>query len=184
MDWLHNNDKELLLIGVDGCGGAGKSTWAEYMLSITQKGAVVHMDDFYFPSRQRVYPPDIGGHFDWKRMLEQVLEPLSQNRAACYQCYDWDNDELAEWHDVSPSGVVVIEGCYAARNELRPYYDYTVWVDCPRGLRLQRGLKRDGEDALSFWLDWMKQEDRYQDNQQPRSKVDWIIDGTEKIKTK
>ncbi|WP_163529090.1 uridine kinase family protein [Halobacillus ihumii] len=184
MDWLKNNHKKLLLIGIDGCGGAGKSTLAEHMMTISEKGTVIHMDDFYLPSSRRVHPPDIGGHFDWKRMRDQVLEPLFQKRSACYQRYDWDNDKLAEWHDVPPFGVIVIEGCYATRDELRHFYDYTVWVDCPRELRLKRGLERDGEEALSFWLDWMEQEDRYQDNQRPRTKVDWVIDGSEKIETK
>ncbi|UOR13468.1 uridine kinase family protein [Halobacillus amylolyticus] len=178
MEWLKNNKKNLLLVGIDGCGGAGKSTLADHILSIATEGIVIHMDDFYLPSHERKEMPDIGGHFDWKRVLHQVIKPLSERSPAEYQRYDWDHDELAEWHHVSASGVVVVEGCYATRDDLRPYYDYTIWVDCPREVRLKRGLERDGQEALPFWLDWMEQEDRYIEIQHPRDQVDFIIKGT------
>ncbi|UOQ92482.1 hypothetical protein MUO14_18800 [Halobacillus shinanisalinarum] len=104
---------------------------------------------------------------------------MSEKSPTDYQRYDWDHDELAEWHHISPSGVIVVEGCYAARDQLRSYYDYTVWVECPREVRLKRGLERDGQEALSFWQDWMEQEDRYIEIQQPRDQVDFIIKGIE-----
>ncbi|UOQ92483.1 hypothetical protein MUO14_18805 [Halobacillus shinanisalinarum] len=53
MEWLKNNKKDLLLVGIDGCGGAGKSTMAAHFLSMVPEGVVVHMDDFYLPSHER-----------------------------------------------------------------------------------------------------------------------------------
>lgn len=70
-----------------------------------------------------------------------------------------------------PEGTVIIEGCYSTRDELREYYDFTIWVDCPREQRLVRGLERDGEGAFEFWRQWMEEEDRYIKEQLPQSKV-------------
>lgn len=53
------NTKELnktILIGIDGCGGAGKSTLAEAFKAVNpEKVTIIHMDDFYKLSKQRKY---------------------------------------------------------------------------------------------------------------------------------
>jgi uridine kinase len=62
-----------------------------------------------------------------------------------YQRYDWETDKLSEWHTVPAGGIVIIEGVYSIRKELEDKYDFKVWVDCPRKIRLSRGLERDGD---------------------------------------
>ena len=47
-------EQSLLIIGIDGCGGAGKSTLANKIKSIFFTVTVIHMDDFYLPSSQIV----------------------------------------------------------------------------------------------------------------------------------
>ena len=39
-----------LLIGVDGCGGSGKSTFAKEIAKLSSKITIIHMDDFYLSS--------------------------------------------------------------------------------------------------------------------------------------
>jgi len=58
---------------------------------------------------------------------------------------------MAEWIGVEPGGIVVIEGVNGTRAELRGFYDYRVLVDCPRKLRITRGVARDGEAARGRW---------------------------------
>lgn len=175
--------QETLLIGIDGCGGSGKSTLAKQLKNSCSAVTLVQMDDFYLPSSQRVdvHPKEkpIGADFDWDRLLKEVLEPLSRNEEGCYQRYDWEKDDLAEWHTVRVGGIVVIEGVYSLRDELVDKYDYTIWVDCPRDMRLSRGIERDGEDARDTWEnDWMISEDLYVKEQNPLSKADLVVNGT------
>uniref|UniRef100_UPI00406CEA9B uridine kinase family protein n=1 Tax=Paenibacillus sp. FSL H8-0168 TaxID=2921378 RepID=UPI00406CEA9B len=66
-------------------------------------------------------------------------------KAVRYQRYDWETDKLSEWHTVPAGGIVIIEGVYSIRKELEDKYDFKVWVDCPRKIRLSRGLERDGD---------------------------------------
>jgi len=175
--------QKTLLVGIDGCGGSGKSTLADKMKMDCTDVTIVHMDDFYLPSPQHIKgPPEekpIGADFDWERMLKDVIEPLRQNKEGCYQRYDWEKDNLSEWHTVPIGGIVVIEGVYSLRNELVDKYDHTIWVDCPRDVRLSRGLARDGENARDMWINnWMVSEDLYVEAHKPLDRVDLVVTGT------
>lgn len=76
-------------------------------------------------------------------------------------------------------GIVIVEGVYSIRKELRSYYDFTIWVNCPRETRLARGLERDGEEAREMWeQNWMVAEDLYVEIQKPHEWADFVIRGT------
>jgi uridine kinase len=173
--------RETLLVGIDGCGGAGKSTLARALAATVPAATVVEFDDFYRPSDERRARRDgeVGGDFDWRRVRDQILVPLADDRSARYQRYDWGEDRLAEWHQIQPGGVVIVEGNYSTRSELRDFYDFTIWVDAPRELRLERGLARGGENTRRRWLeDWMPEEERYLAAESPQTRVDMVIDGS------
>ncbi|MDP5274228.1 uridine kinase family protein [Chengkuizengella axinellae] len=170
-----------ILIGIDGCGGAGKSTLAQSFKKVNpEKVTVIHMDDFYKTSLQResVKESDIGGNWDITRVKKQVLIPLSQNQNTEYQRYDWNEDNLAEWNKVPCGELVVIEGCYSLIKELETYYDFKIWIETPKDLRLSRGIERDGEEKRHLWEDlWMPAEELYIKSQNPTDKADLVIDG-------
>ena len=173
-----------LLIGIDGCGGSGKSTLASKLKGRLLNTTIVHMDDFYLPSSQilKIHPKNkpIGADFDWSRVLNQVLEPIAQNKEGHYQRYDWVMDVLAEWHTVPVGGIVIIEGVYAIRQEFFDKYDFTIWVECPRETRLSRGIERDGETARDMWeSNWMLSEDVYVETCKPFERANLIISGIE-----
>jgi uridine kinase len=172
-----------LLIGIDGCGGSGKSTLANKLKEECSNVTIVHKDDFYRPSSEIIKAPPtekpIGADFDWKRVLNQVLEPISQDKEGYYQRYDWETDCLAEWHTVPVGGIVIIEGVYSIRKELSDKYDFTILVDSPREIRLARGLQRDGEEARDMWENnWMISEDIYVEKHKPQERADLLVDGT------
>ena len=155
-----------VVVGIDGCGGAGKSTFAGALAQQLPEAAVVHTDDFASWDN----PVDW-----WPRLREQVLEPLAQNLLGRYQRYDWTERRLAEWHDVD-SPIVLLEGVTATRREFRPYLALRIWIDCPRDLRLRRGLERDGVEAEPLWREWMAAEDRYCEAHRPRESADYVVD--------
>jgi len=168
---------DLVVVGIDGCGGAGKSTYARAIAG----ALVIEFDDFYRPSATRLETgdPDIGGNFEWRRLRDQVLLPLRRGEEARYQRYDWGADAMAEWRAVAPSGIVIVEGNYSTRDELRDLYDYRIWVEAPREIRLARGLERGGIDTRERWLEeWMPEEERYLAAQEPWRFADLVIDGT------
>ena|SRR3989344_2469844 len=81
---------------------------------------------------------------------------------------------------------VILEGIFSLNNLLLPYYDYRIWVDCPREVGFERGLKRDielnGIDNSEKWKTyWLPKEDKYIKDEQPEKKADVVIDGAGNI---
>ena len=156
-----------VVIAIDGFSGSGKTTLAE-RIAAELSATIIHTDDFSAWNNP----------FDWwPRLLEQVLVPLSKNERAHYQRYDWDRQELAEWHAVDPGGLVVVEGVSSSRLKFRPYLSLSVWVDAPRAIRLERGIDRDGEGMRHAWLAWMAAEDEWAADEDARSFADLIVSG-------
>jgi uridine kinase len=176
---------QTLLVGIDGCGGSGKSTFAHALAASApakQQVVLVAMDDFYRPSRERLKSRHaIGASFDWPRLREQVLVPIARDKSTRYKRYDWDNDRLANWRSISVGGAVLIEGLYSTRSELRHFYDFTVWVEAAPEIRLARGIARDGKDSRHLWLEWMVQEARYVEAERPADDADLVVDGCAKL---
>ncbi|WP_319633404.1 uridine kinase family protein [Paenibacillus psychroresistens] len=184
LDKFHEMSKrqKTLVIGIDGGGAAGKSTLARKFQYLNDDVTVVHMDDFYYPTKERKlinHQTEIGGNWDWNRVLNQVLVPIKQNENGYYQIYDWDNDILTEWHTVPIGGIVIIEGCYSLRKELSFLYDVRIWIESPQDIRLERGVQRDGGGNRDMWEKvWLPDEDRYFEVQKPADSADIVIDGT------
>lgn len=169
-----------LIVGIDGPGGAGKSTVAS-ALAGRLDAAVVAMDDFYRPSAQRPAPdPDgWGSDFDDARLRAEVLEPLVAGEQARYGVYDWEADRVRAGAQTVTGPIVLVEGIYVLRPCLRPFFGLAVWVDAPRDERLRRGIERDGESERWTWeQDWMPQEDRYMAAADPRATADLILDAS------
>ena len=175
-----------VLVAIDGPGGAGKTTLAARLASALEAAGlthhVIHFDDFYLPSTQRprgtATEQPIGGDFDWLRLRDDVLAPLRRGQAARYARYDWAQDALAEVIEVTCGCILIVDGVYSSRRELASFYDLRVWVECPRALRLARGLERDGATARDQWEDdWMPAEDRYVLEHRPRDYAHVIVSG-------
>jgi uridine kinase len=157
---------------IDGHGGAGKSTLAARIATVLGDAPIVHTDDFASWEE----PLDW-----WPRLLEQVLLPLAAGEPAAYQRYDWTRHELSEWIDVPCGSHVVIEGVSSSRLAFRPYLGFAIWVETPRDVCLARGLARDGDDMLGQWEQWIADEDRYVERDDPVGYADLIIAGTQTI---
>jgi uridine kinase len=162
-------ESRTVLVGIDGHGGAGKSTFAAGLASASPDVQVVHIDDFGYLEG---YPNP-----DWARLQTQVLAPLHQDQPARYQRRDWISGTLAEWHLVPPGGIVVVEGVGAFRQEIRAAYHFRIWVDTPRLVCLRRGLRRDGAHTRDQWEGWLATEETYFREHQPQAAVDLWVDG-------
>jgi uridine kinase len=156
------------IVAVDGHGGSGKSTFARHLARVFGDVPIVHTDDFASWEN----PVDW-----WPQLLELVLVPLSRNEPARFERSQWGDDGTVELVEVEPTEFVVLEGVTASREAFAPYLTYSIWIDAPAELRLQRGLARDGSEALEQWQAWMAGEDRYVARERPDQRADLVIQG-------
>lgn len=162
-------NQKTLLIAIDGRGGSGKSTLAKKLSEKIEKATIVHLDDFAYPQTDR------------QRLLEQVILPLTADMPARYQRFDWPTQQLAEWHEILPGGVVIIEGVSTLHDMLNQHYDYRIWIECSPEVGFARGLKRDkevyGVDTTEDWItNWLPEEKQYVEQQQPQEQADFILE--------
>jgi uridine kinase len=174
--------KRPYLIGIDGLSGAGKSTFAHNLTEKLPDASVIHKDDFYRVLEEKIratFDPVQGyyRYFDWERLEAQVLLPLSKGEVAHYQRYDWGKEELLETIEVTPTGIVIVEGVYSTRPELRQYYDLCVWVDTSESERSRRQMDR-GENTGEWIGRWAASEKFYAANFQESLSQSLIISGS------
>jgi len=82
---------------------------------------------------------------------------------------------------VEPSEYLILEGVTASREAFRPYLRYSIWIETPRDLRLQRGIERDGEDMRAQWEDWMAAEESYIEREHPAEHADLVLPGDQDL---
>ena len=175
-----------VIVGIDGPGGAGKSTLARELALLRDDVAIIEGDDFYRPlaesTRAALTPLEaVDLLFDWERLRDEALAPLVRGEDASYRRYDWGADRLGEEvATVAAGGVVLVEGCYVARPALRGYLDLIVAVDAPRELCIARQLER-GENEPGQVERWREAEEWYLERQDPRRVADLVIDGSRSV---
>lgn len=168
------------LVAIDGLGGAGKTCLAAAISAARSDLQIVHGDDFYGPERRdwRTWTPREGyqRYFDHRRLVAQLVQPLRRGEPGRFRRYDWDRNALAEWVDVAAHGVVLVEGVYLLRPELRPLWDLTVYVETPRRTRAARQHSRGETDP--GWIErWMAAEDHYEQEHDPAGAADLVVTG-------
>jgi uridine kinase len=171
----------ITLVAIDGHSAAGKSSLARALQAKHRRAAIVQTDDFYRPLdvAYRATLDAAGGYaeyYDWQRLEAQVLRPLRSRTKACYQRYDWGTNELNHWAELEPEGLVIVEGCYSSRPELRSYYDAIAFVVTSPIERMNRQRRRN--DASDVWLRrWDAAERYYLENFHPERCADIVLPG-------
>src|SRR5438270_292388 len=169
VDDIRATPSAVRIVGIDGCGGAGKTTFAQRLAAAANSNwPVIHTDDFATHEEPIEW---------WPRMLEQVIEPLLRSQPAMFRPYDWVHRRPGAPTTIQPSDVVVLEGVGATRKAWRDRLAMSIWVDTDADLRLRRGLDRDGEELADFWHAWRIAEDRYVADEQPQQHADLVVAG-------
>jgi len=163
------------LICIDGPSGAGKTTLARHVRHVARRASsipvtAVHMDDLY---------NGWGGLVDAAlvRVPQWLLRPLSQGRTGGYRRYDWPTGGYAEWHEVLPGGLIVLEGCGSAARPADVFATLRLWVDTDADVRLRRGLERSGGEVLPYLQAWKRAEDAHFAADRTRERADVIVLG-------
>jgi uridine kinase len=147
-----------ILVALDGRSGAGKSTLAA-ALAQRHKGAAIAADDFWAGVPDEVMrtlsPAERWSRaIDWRRLRREVLEPLLAGQAASWRTFAWESlfeGASGRTHTCDPVPVIVLDGVYSARPELRDLVDVAVLVTLDDRVRRSRLRDREGREFMRGW---------------------------------
>ncbi len=148
-----SNDKNLI-IGISGVDGSGKSTFATQLTQALASENVVatqiDLDDFLQPKEIRHCREDqVTGYFednfDYSSLVNRVLLPAREETSfkATLPTLELETDQVLErdFKFIGP-GVLIIEGVFLFRKELREHFDLKIWLDISFEDAMNRVLQR------------------------------------------
>lgn len=156
------NEKERLILAIDGRCAAGKTTLASRLREYSGY-TVLHMDDFFVRPEQR--SPERwkkpGENIDHERFLEEVLLPLSQGESFSYKPYDCHTQNFKETVKVCPAPVSIVESSYSCHPALWAYYDLHIFLSVDHSEQWRRIARRNRESVEMFQSRWIPLEKQY-----------------------
>jgi uridine kinase len=146
---------EVVVIGVAGGTGSGKTTVAEAIVARigTSRIAYLQHDSYYRDLSQAQRETILHHNFDHPHALEsellaQHVRDLKARRSVSVPIYDFTRHvRTGRTRRVEPRGVVLVEGILIfVEPELRDLFDIKIFVDTDADLRFIRRLRRDLEE--------------------------------------
>jgi uridine kinase len=147
----------VIIIGVSGGSGSGKTTFSKKLKDMSGFGSrvgLVSQDNYFFPlskATEFVNGQPNGDHpssMDFKTM-KVGLKSLKERSSVQIPKYDEKTDTVLPGDVVGPFDVVIFEGIHAFYDsEVRELMDYKIFLDIDSKLRFERRLARDKEDPI------------------------------------
>jgi uridine kinase len=145
----------VILIGVTGGSGSGKTTFARKVAKFSQKNiSLLHLDSYYLPQLPAICFNDKNqanfDHpqaFDWK-LLKDHLELLKEGHHIQCPIYDFvTSSRTQETVKVESTPVVLVEGIFTLFHpEIRDLLEIKCFLRVDSDIRFIRRLHRDVEE--------------------------------------
>jgi uridine kinase len=153
-----------VIVAVDGLDGAGKTTFADGLAEVfAEDGAEVFrasIDGFHRPRAERYargrrdpegFYRDSYDYATFRRVLIDPFRDGSQTAATTgfqLSAFDVARDAPVEsqWVTAPLDAVLVVDGIFLHRPELRDLWDWSIWLDVPDSVAYARMALRDGSD--------------------------------------
>jgi len=144
-------------VAIDGIDTAGKTMLADALgARLRSQGHPVirtSIDGFHNPREIRARRGGLSPEgyyedsFDYPALKTALLDPLSEGGSRRYKTrlFDFRAEQALEAAEqIAEAGAILIfEGVFLQRPEIRAYWDFTIFVDIPFELALERACVRD-----------------------------------------
>lgn len=151
-------DDRVVRVAVDGVDGAGKTFFADELAkAIRTAGRTViraSVDAFHHPKaiRYRLGATSPQGFYadsyDYDLLKARLLNPLSPGGNGRYRTAAFDHRADSPVHvpeqRAEPGGILVFDGIFLHRSELRSYWDFSIFLEVGFEVSVPRGNRRFG----------------------------------------
>lgn len=177
---------ERFVLGIDGLSRAGKTTFVKKLASMLEskkiQNMIIHIDDHIVERKSRYNT----GQDEWQEyyylqwdiesLKEILFEKLSYSNELELPFYDHalDRHEYKELN-IADKKVIIVEGIFLLRKEWNSYFDFTVFLDCPREVRFSRESLKTQLNIEKFNKRYWKAEDFYLEKVRPIEKAHLIL---------
>ena len=148
----------IVRVAIDGVDGAGKTCLADELAALLQASGRTtiraSVDGFHHPKdvRYREGRASPEGFFqdsyDYEQLKTVLLDPLSPGGSRRYKVVVFDHRSDAPVPAVeqvaAASDILLFDGIFLHRPELRNYWDYSIFLDVRFDVSIPRGALRDG----------------------------------------
>ncbi|EDL66771.1 kinase [Bacillus sp. SG-1] len=174
------------ILGIDGLSRSGKTTLTKSLCESLKEQdiphIVFHIDDHIVEKKRRY---DTGRdewfeyyflQWDLQDIREHFFENLLLGKTFSLNYYDSSADShTLKTIQLPEECFIIVEGVFLQRQEWRDYFDYVVFLDCPKNRRFQRERKETQEQLKKFQNRYWKAEDFYMKAVSPRQKCDMVL---------
>jgi uridine kinase len=143
-------------VAIDGVDGAGKTHFAEELAeALKASGRSViraSVDGFHNPRairyRRGRQSPEGFFHdsYDYEQLKAVLLDPLSPGGSGQYRVAVFDHRSDCPFHaptqPVARGDILLLDGIFLHRPELRAYWDYSIFLDVKFAVSIPRGAQR------------------------------------------
>jgi len=169
-------NKERIIVAIDGNSAAGKSSLAALLKSVYACN-IFSMDDFFLQPFQRT-PERLnepGGNVDYERFGKEVIEPLKSGEPFIYKAYNCRTGELSRPVTASLCRLNIVEGVYSLHPKFISVYDVKVFLSLNPVEQSRRLLRRNAELFNRFINEWIPMENKYFSDFQIPEKCDIVF---------
>jgi len=185
-----------VLVCIDGPDAAGKTTLADDVVRhLTVPWVRASIDGFHKPREVRVQRGVLSPEgyfrdsFDCAELIGQLLTPFrSGGKRVRTRVFDWRGDAPVEAVPVTvpERAVLVFDGVFLLRPELRELWDLSVYLRVPSSIVLERALIRDvgvlgtpDEVRRRYEARYLPGQALYQSECDPEGHADVLVDNTD-----
>lgn len=145
-----------LIVGIDGVDGSGKTVLADELATLMPTCVRVSIDGFHHVRDRRYRRGKTSPEgfwldsYDYARFRREVVEPLRRGHGTYLPVgHDVGSDELLTGprREVPRGTVLLVDGIFLHRPELRDVWDLSVFLEVPFAESVRRMSVRDGMPA-------------------------------------
>ncbi|MGE6489224.1 kinase [Paenisporosarcina sp. NPDC076898] len=175
-----------LVLGIDGLSRSGKTTFVKNVEQHFQEKDIplfiFHIDDYivernnrYNTGREEWYEYY---HLQWDTewLKDHLFKKLKSSEELHLLTYDASSDtRKSQVVSFPETCLIIIEGVFLQRKEWRSFYDYLIYLDCPREKRFNRESETTQLNIEKFRNRYWKAEDYYLETESPKKQADMIF---------